>query len=133
MPTLGVLPPETCWRRLCDAYTVMLSFAFEDDVHAMPVNVCVRGSQVWLRARDGVKLRAARAGVRMAVAVHDQDPLTHGGWSVTARGVAGVDEAGPPRTDQPVVRPWAADAREGTWVRIDVDRITGRALGPATS
>lgn len=132
MPTLRALPTAVCWSRLGAAYTAVLGFCHEDDVHVMPVNLCVWNEQVWFRTNEGVKLRAAREGVRMAVAVHQEAALEHGGWSVTARGPVTVTADGPPRVSGArTVRPWALDAREGQWVRIAVDAITGRELGHA--
>lgn len=128
MPTLVELPSDECWRRLAAEYTALLSFAFEDDVHVVPVNLCVRDRDVWFRTAEGAKLRAARAGVRMAVAVERHDDLTHGGWSVSARGPAGVEQEGPPARDAPTVRPWRRAAGDGAWVRVAVDTITGRQL-----
>lgn len=133
MPTLATLPVVECWTRLAGEYTAMLSFCHDGDVHAMPVNIVVRDRQVWFRAPEGAKLRAARGGTRMALAVHRQDAIDHAGWSVTARGRASVEEDGPPFDGGPPVRPWAMEARNGAWVHVAVDTITGRqlVLGPA--
>lgn len=133
MPALVELPPAECWTRLAAEYTVLVCFAHDGDVHAMPVNACVRDRQVWFRTTEGVKLRAARAGTRMAVVVERHDDLDHHGWSICARGVAEVDPDGPPARGGPIVRPWRRGARDGTWVRVAVDTITGRqlALGAA--
>ncbi len=130
MPTLRALPTSECWSRLGAAYTAVLAFCHDDDVHVMPVNLSVGDEQIWFRTNEGTKLRAARQGARMAVAVHQEAALEHGGWSVTARGPATVVVEGPPRAGGvPTVRPWALDAREGQWVHIAVDAITGRELG----
>ena len=128
MPSLVELPPAECWTRLAAEYTVLVCFVHDGDVHAMPVNACVRDRQVWFRTADGVKLRAAQAGSRMAIVVERYDDLVHHGWSVCARGAARVDEGGPPARDAPTVRPWRRGARDGTWVRVAVDTITGRQL-----
>ncbi len=130
MPTLGTMEVEDCWARLRGEYTAVLAFCHEADVHVMPVNLCVRGEQVWFRAADGAKLRAARAGSRMAVSVSRHDDLDHGGWSVTARGPATVMADGPPDDGSPAVRPWVLEARDGRWIRVVVDTITGRQLLP---
>lgn len=132
MPTLAALPVVECWTRLEAEYTAMLSFCHDGDTHAMPVNFCVRDRQLWFRAPEGVKLRAARSGARMALSVHRQDAIEHAGWSVTARGPATVEPEGPSSRGTPTVRPWALEARGGTWVRVAVDTITGRqlVLGP---
>lgn len=128
MPSLVDLPPVECWSRLEAASTASLAFTFEGDVHVEPVNVCVRHRQLWFRSGHGLKLRAARAGVRMAVAIGSHDDLEHVGWSVTARGPASVDPDGPAAEGRPTVRPWRRDAVGGHWVRIAVDTITGREL-----
>ena len=128
MPSLAELTPAECWTRLAAAYTAIVAFAHEDDVHVLPVNVCVRDRQVWFRTAEGLKLRAAAAGVRMAVAVERHDEVEHHGWSVCARGPASVEPDGPPRRDAPIVRPWRRDAHDGAWVRVAVDTITGRQL-----
>lgn len=130
MPHLVDLPPAECWTRLAATSTASLAFALEGDVHVEPVNVCVRDRQVWFRSTDGLKLRAARAGVRMAVAIGAHDDVEHRGWSVTARGPASVEPEGPPAGDRPTVRPWRRDAADGAWVRVAVDTITGRELVP---
>lgn len=128
MPHLAELPTAACWRRLQAAYTAVLAFTHEGDVHAMPVNVCARDGQIWFRATEGVKLRAARARARMAVVVEWHDELAHTGGSVTARGDAREAPEGPPPALRPPVRPWWGDAQRGTWVVVAVDTITGRAL-----
>ena len=128
MPSLAELTPAECWSRLGVEYTAIVAFTHEGDVHGLPVNVCVRDRQVWFRTTEGLKLRAAAAGVRMAVVVERHDEVEHGGWSVCARGPASVEPEGPPRRDAPVVRPWRRGARGGAWVRIAVDTITGRQL-----
>lgn len=133
MPHLAELPPGECWARLEAEYTALLSFAHEHDVHAMPVNICIRDRQVWFRATEGVKLRAARAGVRMALTVEQHDDLTHGGWSVSARGTASTSDQGPPARGRPTVRPWRRGAQQGTWVHVAVDTITGRELVPGSA
>ena len=130
MPQLAPLPPVECWHRLEAASTAFAAFTFEGDVHVEPVNVCVRDRQVWFRATDGLRLRAARAGVRVAVAIGAHDDLEHRGWSVTARGAASVDPDGPPARGRPTVRPWRREAMQGAWVRVPVDTITGRELVP---
>lgn len=132
VPTLDTLPIAECWARLRGEYTAVLAFCHEHDVHVMPVNVGTRDEQIWFRAAEGVKLRAARDGARMAVSVQHHVELDHGGWSVTARGHARVEEEGPPHGGVPTVRPWMLTARSGQWVCIDVDTITGRQLGGTT-
>ncbi len=132
MPSLAELTPAECWTRLEAEYTALLSFAHEDDLHCLPVNVCVRDRQVWFRSAEGLKLRAARAGVRMAVAVERHDAIEHGGWSVSARGPASVEEEGPPPGRGPIVRPWRRGAAGGAWIRVAVDTITGRQLVAGT-
>ncbi len=133
MPTLVELPPAECWTRLEAEYTALLAFAHDGDVHTMPVNVCVRDRQVWFRTLEGAKLRAARAGVRMAVAVERHDDLDHHGWSVCARGTARVESEGPPARGAATVRPWRRGAGDGAWVRVAVDTITGRQLVAGSS
>jgi hypothetical protein len=128
MPSLSALPPVECWARLEAVSTAMLAFAHEGDVHVVPVNICVRDRQVWFRTGEGVKRRAARAGVRMAVALEQHDDLSHGGWSVAARGPASLEPDGPPTRGRPTVRPWRRQAQEGDWVRVAVDTIEGRQL-----
>lgn len=135
MPTLAHLPASECWTRLAAAYTAVVSFAHEGEVHAMPVNCCVRDQAVWFRTASGVKLRAASSGARMAVTIHAHDELQHSGWSVSARGRASIRPEGPSGDGAPTVRPWLRDAGSGQWVRVDVDTITGRqlVLGPVAA
>lgn len=127
---LRVLSEAECRAALADAYTLVLAFCWDGEIHAMPVNARLVGDAVWLRSAPGVKLAAARARARMAVCGFGVDELHHRGWSATARGVARVSDERPP--DAPAaVRPWFEDAAEGAWIRIDVDETAGRALGPA--
>lgn len=128
MPRLVDLPPVECWTRLEATSTASVAFVDDQDVHVEPVNVCVRDREVWFRSTDGAKLRAARAGRRMAVAIGAHDDLGHTGWSVTARGPAALAPEGPPDEGRPTVRPWRRDAAQGAWVRVAVDTITGREL-----
>ena len=70
MPHLEPVPERDCWELLGAAVTAQVSFWHEDEIHAMPVNIMVRDGQVWFRTPDeGIKVRAATANVRMAVAV----------------------------------------------------------------
>lgn len=135
MPRLAELSTAECWTRLAAEYTALVAFAHEGEVHVLPVNVCVRDHDVWFRAGDGVAQQAARSGARMAVAVERHDDLAHAGWSVAARGDAGVDADGPPAQGAPTVRPWRRGAQQGAWVRVAVDTITGRqlVLGPVST
>lgn len=128
MPALGALSPFECWTRLAAEYTALLAFCDDGDVHVMPINLGIQDQQVWFRTAEGTKLRAARDGARMAVSVQHHMDLDHGGWSVTVRGPATVEAEGPPVRGAPPVRPWVLDAREGQWVRVAVDTITGREL-----
>lgn len=128
MPTLTELSAAASWDRLAAAYTVLLAFAHDGDVHVMPVNAGAHDQQVWFRTTGDNALRAAGAGARMAVAIEHHDAFSHTGWSVTARGPARVAPEGPGTTGQATVRPWRGDARDGTWVCIAVDTITGRQL-----
>lgn len=132
MPRLAALPAAECWRRLAREYTAVVAFCHEDDVHVMPVNIGVRDHQVWFRTAEGAKLRAARAGARMAVSVQHHVDLDHVGWSLTARGPARVEATGPTGIGAPSVRPWLLTARDGAWVCITVDAITGRRIRSAT-
>lgn len=132
MPTLATMSTAACWQQLAAAYTVTLCFAHDDDVHAMPMNALVRDGEVWVCTAGDAARRAAERGVRMAVTVGEHDLAEHSGWSVTARGPAGIAADGPSFGDARPMRPWRPEARDaGTWVRIDVDTITGRRLGAA--
>ncbi len=132
MPHLTPVPDVDCWDVLGAAVTAHVSFWHEDEIHAMPVNIMVRDGQIWFRTRpDGVKLRAAAANVRMAVAVTPPpDGLDHLGVSATARGPSRLAE---PPVGGITVRPWAPDARDGAWVCVDVDTVVGRRLAPGSS
>ena len=128
MPVLTELTVDECWARLQAEYTALVAFVHEDDVHVLPVNMSAHDRVIWFLTEAGTKLDAARAGVRMAVAVEWHDDVDHLGWSVTARGPSDVVPEGPGHEDRPVVRPWRRDAQRGQWVRIAVDTITGRQL-----
>lgn len=132
MPALAEMSATACWEHLAAAYTVTLCFAHDGDLHAMPMNTHVHDGAVWVRAASTVACRAAEDRQRMAVTVGEHDLIDHTGWSVTARGPAAVVPDGPPSEGDPPLRPWRAEAREGgTWIRIDIDTITGRRLGAA--
>lgn len=111
----------------------VVCFSWEDEIHAMPVNIGVDATSVWLRSNDGVKLEAACAGVRMAVCIHDSDVLEHAGWSVTVRGPAEVVPEGPLQPLLRQVRPWYTTARNAAWIRVSLDRLDGRELAPGPS
>ena len=128
MPILTELTVDECWARLQAEYTALVAFVHDHEIHVQPVNISAHDSSVWFRTQAGTKLDAARAGVRMAVAVEWHDEVDHLGWSVAARGPSQVVPDGPSHEQGMVVRPWRRDAQEGQWVRIAVDTITGRQL-----
>jgi nitroimidazol reductase NimA-like FMN-containing flavoprotein (pyridoxamine 5'-phosphate oxidase superfamily) len=124
-----VLSEEECRRLLARVHFGRIGFVAEGEPTVLPVNYAFDGAAIVFRSTHGSKLAAAIAGRRVAFQVDATDPLYQGGWSVLVRGAAEVvdDPAEVERLARLPLRPWWPRARD-RWLRIPVERITGRRL-----
>lgn len=129
--TIDVIPTDECYLLLDSATVGRIAFVDQDGPVAIPVNFAVVDGDIVFRTEATSGLRT---GVDHQVGFEADriDPEAHSGWSVLARGfayevpaeevpemLAGLRERFP--------RPWAAGVHN-TWVRIEVQAVTGRRL-----
>lgn len=98
----------------------------------LPMNFVVDGRGVTLFTGSDAVLAAAARDAVVAFQADDFDPVTMAGWSVTITGRAAVlDPAGDAEHLAELrVRSWAR-RRDGRFVRILGQRVTGQRFGPA--
>lgn len=106
---------------------------------AEPVNFAVAGESLVIRTEGGAK-RAAVARAVVAFEVDRIDPERRAGWSVIVRGEGEevpLDEV--PAlvhelrlADSVPPQPWASGIHK-VWLRIRIDRLSGRRLGRESS
>lgn len=120
-----VIDEDQSWKLLNGSVFGRLAMCIEGRPEIFPINVYVADKSILFHTADGAKLRELVADDR---AVFETDAFTsRTGWSVVAKGSARI------LTD-PAEIAEAADSPLDTWVptdkttyvRIDVDEITGR-------
>jgi nitroimidazol reductase NimA-like FMN-containing flavoprotein (pyridoxamine 5'-phosphate oxidase superfamily) len=97
----------------------------------LPVNYVVDGDSVVFSTAAGSELGAMSLGAPVAFEIDEIRALYHAGWSVLVQGTAHpvTDPEEVARLRRGPLRSWARGARE-RWVRISIDEISGRAVGP---
>ena len=101
-----------------------------DGPSVLPVNYRFDGRHIVFRTSPHTDLARHFSKGRAAFQIDEFDEYTQSGWSVMARGQAEIvpwDEV--PEPDQRP-SPWVAGSRN-VYIRIDVDRLTGRRVLPA--
>lgn len=95
----------------------------------VPVNHVVSGSSILFRTTPGSKLDAALMERPAAFEADDFDQATRTGWSVVVRGrIEILDDLREADIELAVPPPWSAHARDGAWIVIRADEVTGRRL-----
>ncbi|WP_340681383.1 pyridoxamine 5'-phosphate oxidase family protein [Amycolatopsis coloradensis] len=132
---LEVLDREQCLALLRTVRVGRLVFV-EDALPAVqPVNFRLKRDHVVIRVAGGAKLAAATGNTVVAFQADELDPELRTGWSVTVVGHANlitdvtelVDVSGT------WLAPWV-DGRRDHFVRIEVEKVTGRRLhAPVTT
>lgn len=130
--TIETLEPLDCYGFLRQCYVGRLGYVREGRAVIVPVNYRLDADhRIVIRSSAGEKLEAARGGEILSLQVDGADELYHTGWSVLASGPS--EEVTDPEElrglSDLLLRPWAAEAAEGCWIRIRPDTITGRRLG----
>ena len=96
------------------------------------MSIGIDDGAVVMRSTTGTRLSATLAspGVPAVLEVDDLDARAGTGWSVVARGtltpVLGLIEA--THLDRTQAPSWLLGDTEGTWVRFEIARMTGREL-----
>lgn len=129
--TIDVIPTDECYTLLDSATIGRIAFVDDDGPVALPVNYSVVDRDVVFRTEVTSGLRTG-VDHQVGFEVDRIDPEARSGWSVLVRGFAyevpadevpglleGLRERFP--------RPWAAGVHN-TWVRIEVQTVTGRRL-----
>lgn len=129
---LEVLGPDECREHLTAGAVGRIGFVEEGGPVILPVNYTMDGHAVVFRTAAGSKLSVGMMQRPVCFEVDDWDTLSHTGWSVLAKGVA--DEVLDPeeisRLEQLPVRPWSRPDLRDHWIRIMVEELTGRRIGP---
>ncbi len=126
------LDDAACWDRLGRAFIGRIIRIVRGEAEVSVVSIGLDDGAVVMRSTTGTRLSATLAspGVPAVLEVDDLDAQTGTGWSVVARGtltpVLGLIES--THLDRTQPPSWLLGDTEGTWVRFDVTRMTGREL-----
>ncbi|ONF73632.1 pyridoxamine 5'-phosphate oxidase family protein [Amycolatopsis keratiniphila] len=126
---LEVLDREQCLGLLRTVRVGRLVFV-EDALPAVqPVNFRVKRDHVVIRVAGGAKLAAATGNTVVAFQADELDPDLRIGWSVTVVGHANLitDVAELVDVSGTWLEPWV-DGRRDHFIRIEVEKVTGRRL-----
>lgn len=126
------LDDVTCWERLGTAFIGRIIRVVRGEPEVSVVSIGIDDGAVVMRSTTGTRLSATLAapGVPAVLEVDELDVESGTGWSVVARGhltpVLGLIES--THLDRTQAPSWLLGDTDGTWVRFDVDRMTGREL-----
>lgn len=127
---LRILERDECLDLLAGQPVGRLAFVLAGRPMVLPVNYAMDGDNVVFRTGAGSKLATAlrRIGV-VAFEIDGWDEETRTGWSVLAQGsLDGVlDLTEMARLDHLGLAPWL-DSRRPHWVRLTIERVSGRAI-----
>jgi nitroimidazol reductase NimA-like FMN-containing flavoprotein (pyridoxamine 5'-phosphate oxidase superfamily) len=128
---LQVLSVDDCRAHLTVGAVGRIGFVEEGGPVILPVNYTMDGHAVVFRTAAG----SAALGMmqRPCASSRRLGHADHTGWSVLAKGVADevLDEEEIARLEQLPVRPWSRPDLRDHWIRIMVEELTGRRIGPA--
>ncbi|ALG84242.1 pyridoxamine 5'-phosphate oxidase family protein [Gordonia phthalatica] len=120
-----VLSEEKSWKLLNGSVFGRLAMCIDGQPEIFPLNVFANDGTILFHTADGTKLRELLANDR---AVFETDAFTSKhGWSIVAKGRARVlsDPAEIADAERSPLHTWVPTVKT-TYVRIDVDEITGR-------
>jgi uncharacterized protein len=129
---LEVLSDADCRSHLSQGAVGRVGFVEEGGPVILPVNYTMDGHAVVFRTAAGSKLSVGMMQRPVCFEVDDWDTQSHTGWSVLAKGVADevLDDAEIARLEELPVRPWSRPDLRDHWIRIMVEELTGRRIGP---
>ena len=129
------LDPATCRELLGSVDTARVVHVVDDQPSIALVNIALDGDDIVVRSTAGSRLATALSSPHSAVLVQADrvDPATRSGWSVVARGrmAAVMDQVTVARLDRTHPPSWILGDSGGTWLRLTVEELTGRAVGGA--
>lgn len=132
-PRLEVLDREHCLDLLRTVRVGRLFFTEGALPAVQPVNFRIHDGQVVIRVAGGAKLGAAAGRSVVAFEADELDSDLQAGWNVTVVGracrIIDVDEL--VAVAGMWLRPWV-DGRRDHFVRISLEKVTGRRLHPAS-
>jgi nitroimidazol reductase NimA-like FMN-containing flavoprotein (pyridoxamine 5'-phosphate oxidase superfamily) len=126
------LSAEECRRLLVNHRPRLgrLAFMRNGAPLVLPMNYVAVGNALYFRTGPGSKLAAAANQDDVAFEIDDVDEVWREGWSVLAFGrlvqVTDQDELDDVR--QRPLRPWAGTAGRPYYLRLDIERVSGRRL-----
>ena len=126
---LEILGREECMLLLSNARYGRVGVSVDALPVVLPVNFALDDEEIVIQTSPGTKLHAALAGAVVAFEADRVDIRYHTGWSVLVQGrsrMLGEHEA--ERARRLPLRPWSEGARQGSYVAIAPDVVTGRRL-----
>ncbi len=132
-PRPGDLAPidrDTCLQLLAGVSFVRIGFVTAQGPTVLPVNHLIHGDALYFRTAPGSKLGTAAAGERVAVEADSGDDATRTGWSVLVHGPSSIvnDTATIEALLNLPFEPWALPAEQAFWVRVELERVSGRRI-----
>ncbi|MET9340797.1 MULTISPECIES: pyridoxamine 5'-phosphate oxidase family protein [unclassified Nonomuraea] len=129
---LQVLSHEECMRLLPSRPIGRIVFTDRALPAVQPVNFCLDGEDIVIRAAAGSKLAAATRRAVVAFEVDDFDSKERTGWSVTVVGPARVadDPAQIARLESLPLTPWARSRDH--FILVTTVEATGRRIRQST-
>ena len=125
------LDDDECIRRLHEAPWARIAFTDPDgEPQVLPVSHLLYEGAVAFRTSPGSLLGLAVSGQRVAVQVDGGEIPARVGWSVLAIGTASMISASRDleRLHALPFEPWATPAERTFWVRVEIERLTGRRI-----
>lgn len=133
--TIEELDPDQCLALLRSAPVARIVYVASGLPEVTLVNAGVEDRTVFVRCLPGTRLATALAepGLPVLVEADDLDPATRSGWSVVGRGHMEpvLDAVAVAHLDRSVAPSWVLGDSGGTWVRIELDDVSGRRVGGA--
>lgn len=124
------IDPVDCVSLLEHAPWVRIGFVTDSGVAVLPINHLLYEGAVYFRTGPGSKLGKAAGSGPVTIEADGGDPGTREAWSVVVHGHASI-VTDPQLTEELMAlpfEPWALPDTQAFWVRIEVERITGRRI-----
>lgn len=128
---LEVLTTADCWSLLAGTPVGRIGFIHGGEPVVLPVTFSVTGRTIVFRTGLGSKMSAAYTGQIVAFEIDGWDAEAHTGWSVLASGRLETVHAkeAVAQFEATHLVPWLSSARDGVWMRIAIEQVSGRRLG----
>jgi uncharacterized protein len=132
-PAVERIPDDECWKLLGDVRFGRLAMAAVGDIDVFPVNFVLDGRDVVIRSAAGTKLLEAVMSHLVAIEADHRDPVSGVAWSVVAKGAPHLVERFEDiyRAERLDIQPWIDAVTKDRFIRIRVDRISGRRFRAA--